>query len=68
VGWIPLDASLAKIYGKEFELSDKNKNLVELTTATARAAPRPSNWPRSKVLLGGSHSIVGFAPCRQSYG
>lgn len=34
VGWIPLDASLANIYGKEFELTDKNKNLVELTTAT----------------------------------
>jgi len=34
VGWIPLDASLANIYGKRFELNDKNKNLVELTTAT----------------------------------
>jgi transglutaminase-like putative cysteine protease len=34
VGWIPLDASLANIYGKEFEFTDKNKNLVELTTAT----------------------------------
>ena len=34
VGWIPLDASLANIYGKQFELTDKNKNLVELTTAT----------------------------------
>ena len=34
VGWIPLDASLANIYGKEFPLTDKNKSLVELTTAT----------------------------------
>jgi transglutaminase-like putative cysteine protease len=34
VGWIPLDASLANIYGKKFELTDKNKKLVELTTAT----------------------------------
>jgi transglutaminase-like putative cysteine protease len=34
VGWIPLDASLANIYGKQFDLNDKNKNLVELTTAT----------------------------------
>jgi transglutaminase-like putative cysteine protease len=34
VGWIPLDASLANIYGKPFDLTDKNKNLVELTTAT----------------------------------
>ena len=34
IGWIPLDVSLANIYGKEFPLSDKNKKLVELTTAT----------------------------------
>ena len=34
VGWIPLDASLANIYGKPFALTDKNKTLVELTTAT----------------------------------
>jgi transglutaminase-like putative cysteine protease len=33
-GWLPLDVSLANIYGKEFPLSDKNKKLVELTTAT----------------------------------
>jgi transglutaminase-like putative cysteine protease len=34
VGWIPLDASLANIYGKEFALTDENQKLVELTTAT----------------------------------
>jgi transglutaminase-like putative cysteine protease len=33
-GWIPLDVSLADIYGKEFPLTDKNKTLVERTTAT----------------------------------
>jgi transglutaminase-like putative cysteine protease len=33
-GWIPLDVALADIYGKEFPLTDKNKSLVELTTAT----------------------------------
>jgi len=33
-GWIPLDVSLANIYGKEFPLTEKNKKLVELTTAT----------------------------------
>lgn len=33
-GWIPLDVALADIYGKEFPLNDKNKTLVELTTAT----------------------------------
>jgi transglutaminase-like putative cysteine protease len=33
-GWLPLDVSLANIYGKEFPLTDKNKKLVELTTAT----------------------------------
>ncbi len=34
VGWTPLDVSLANIYGKPFPLTDKNKSLVELTTAT----------------------------------
>jgi transglutaminase-like putative cysteine protease len=34
VGWVPLDVSLANIYGKEFPITDKNKKLVELTTAT----------------------------------
>ena len=34
VGWVPLDVSLANIYGKELPLTDKNKKLVELTTAT----------------------------------
>ena len=34
MGWVPLDVSLANIYGKEFPLTDKNKKLVELTTAT----------------------------------
>jgi len=33
-GWLPLDVSLANIYGKEFPLTDKNRKLVELTTAT----------------------------------
>src|SRR5271163_2861000 len=33
-GWLPLDVSLANIYGKEFPLTDKNKDLVERTTAT----------------------------------
>ncbi len=33
-GWIPLDVSLADIYGKDFPLTDQNKKLVELTTAT----------------------------------
>lgn len=33
-GWIPLDVSLADIYGKEFPLTDKNRTLVERTTAT----------------------------------
>ena len=44
VGWIPLDASLANIYGKEFDLTDKNKNLVELTTATGY-----HGYDRSKI-------------------
>ena len=34
LGWIPLDASLANIYGKKFALNEKNQKLVELTTAT----------------------------------
>jgi transglutaminase-like putative cysteine protease len=33
-GWLPLDVSLANIYGKQFPLTDKNQELVELTTAT----------------------------------
>jgi transglutaminase-like putative cysteine protease len=33
-GWVPLDVSLANIYGKEFPVTDKNEKLVELTTAT----------------------------------
>ncbi len=34
IGWVPLDVSLANIYGKEFPVTEKNKKLVELTTAT----------------------------------
>src|ERR1039458_1047155 len=34
LGWLPLDVSPANIYGKEFPLTDKNKVLVERTTAT----------------------------------
>ena len=41
-GWVPLDASLANIYGKDFPLTDKNKKLVELTTATGYKGPDPS--------------------------
>jgi transglutaminase-like putative cysteine protease len=33
-GWLPLDVSLANIYGKQFPITDKNQKLVELTTAT----------------------------------
>jgi transglutaminase-like putative cysteine protease len=33
-GWLPLDVSLANIYGKQFPVTDKNQKLVELTTAT----------------------------------
>ncbi|MDE1138985.1 transglutaminase-like domain-containing protein [Paraburkholderia tropica] len=33
-GWIPLDVSLANVYGKEFPLTDQNRTLVERTTAT----------------------------------
>lgn len=34
LGWLPLDVSVADLYAKEFPLSDKNRRLVELTTAT----------------------------------
>jgi transglutaminase-like putative cysteine protease len=33
-GWLPLDVSLANIYGKQFPVTAKNQKLVELTTAT----------------------------------
>jgi transglutaminase-like putative cysteine protease len=33
-GWVPLDVSLANVYGKPFPLTEKNQKLVELTTAT----------------------------------
>lgn len=33
-GWVPLDVALADIYGKEFPLTDKNRGMVERTTAT----------------------------------
>jgi transglutaminase-like putative cysteine protease len=42
LGWLPLDASLANIYGKKFALNDKNKKLVELTTATGYKGFDPS--------------------------
>jgi transglutaminase-like putative cysteine protease len=41
-GWLPLDVSLANIYGKEFPVTDKNKKLVELTTATGYKGLDPS--------------------------
>jgi len=41
-GWIPLDVSLADIYGKEFPLTDKNRTLVERTTATGYHGFDPS--------------------------
>ena len=41
-GWLPLDASLANIYGKPFELTEKNKKLVELTTPTGYRGLDPS--------------------------
>jgi len=41
-GWVPLDVSLANIYGKEFPLTEKNKKLVELTTATGYKGLDPS--------------------------
>jgi hypothetical protein len=34
LGWLPLDASLANIYAEDIKLTEKNKKLVELTTAT----------------------------------
>src|SRR5580658_4847594 len=33
-GWLPLDVSLANIYGKQFQVTEKNQKLIELTTAT----------------------------------
>ncbi|HTZ98879.1 MAG TPA: transglutaminase domain-containing protein [Candidatus Aquilonibacter sp.] len=42
LGWLPLDVSLANIYGKEFPLTDANKKLVELTTATGYKGLDPS--------------------------
>lgn len=42
LGWLPLDVSLANIYGKEFPVTDKNKKLVELTTATGYKGLDPS--------------------------
>jgi transglutaminase-like putative cysteine protease len=42
IGWVPLDVSLANIYAKEFPLSEKNKKLVELTTATGYKGVDPS--------------------------
>lgn len=41
-GWLPLDVSLANIYGKEFPVTDKNRKLVELTTATGYKGLDPS--------------------------
>jgi transglutaminase-like putative cysteine protease len=41
-GWLPLDVSLANIYGKEFPVTDKNQKLVELTTATGYKGLDPS--------------------------
>lgn len=41
-GWLPLDVSLANIYGKKFPVNDKNKKLVELTTATGYKGLDPS--------------------------
>ena len=42
LGWLPLDVSLANIYAKPFPLTDKNKKLVELTTATGYQGPDAS--------------------------
>ena len=42
IGWIPLDVSLANIYGKDFPVNEKNQKLVELTTATGYKGPDPS--------------------------
>src|ERR1700678_4522815 len=41
-GWLPLDVSLANIYGKEFPVTDKNRKLVELTTSTRYKGLDPS--------------------------
>ena len=41
-GWLPRDVSLANIYGKVFPVTDKNKKLVELTTATGYKGLDPS--------------------------
>jgi transglutaminase-like putative cysteine protease len=40
--WLPLDVSLATIYGKAFPVTDKNKKLVDLTTATGYKGLDPS--------------------------
>jgi transglutaminase-like putative cysteine protease len=42
LGWLPLDASLANIYGKPLVINEKNKKLVELTTATGYQGPDAS--------------------------
>jgi len=42
LGWLPLDVSLANIYGKPFPLTEKNKKLVELTTASGYKGLDPS--------------------------
>jgi transglutaminase-like putative cysteine protease len=42
IGWVPLDVSLANIYTREFPLTEKNKKLVELTTATGYKGVDPS--------------------------
>lgn len=39
---MPPDVSLANTYGKEFPLTDKNKKLVELTTAMGYKGLDPS--------------------------
>jgi transglutaminase-like putative cysteine protease len=39
LGWIPLDASLANIYWGDTPLSDKNRTLIERTTATGYRGP-----------------------------
>jgi transglutaminase-like putative cysteine protease len=44
IGWVPLDVSLANIYGKEFPITERNRKLVELTTATGY-----KGFDRSKV-------------------
>jgi transglutaminase-like putative cysteine protease len=41
-GWVPLDVSLANIYGKPFPLTEKNKKLVELTTSKGYHGLEPS--------------------------